>query len=119
MKQNPCRTGAQMLWSVQDGPNRMNKCGITPNTEPVVLDSAAVDQLFREVDSVPGYRLTVDLEEQSVATPAGTSFRFDIEPFRKHSLLHGLDEIGLTLQHADEIRAYETQRRVDQPWLFG
>src|SRR6187200_3195200 len=65
---------------------------------PVVLDAGAVDQLFREVDPVPGYRLTVDLEQQTVVTAAGTSFAFDIEPFRKHSLLHGLDEIGLTLQ---------------------
>jgi len=86
---------------------------------PVVLDAEAVDQLFREVDPVPGYRLTVDLEQQTVVTAAGTSFAFDIEPFRKHSLLHGLDEIGLTLQHADEIRSFETQRRADQPWLFG
>jgi 3-isopropylmalate/(R)-2-methylmalate dehydratase small subunit len=86
---------------------------------PVVLDAGAVDQLFREVEPAPGYRLTVDLDQQTVTTPAGTSFAFDIEPFRRHSLLHGLDEIALTLRHADDIRAFEAQRRADQPWLFG
>jgi len=86
---------------------------------PVVLDAAAVDQLFREVEPVSGYRLTVDLAQQRVTTPAGQSFDFSIDPFRKDCLLNGLDEIGLTLKHADEIRAFEARRRAEQPWLFG
>jgi 3-isopropylmalate/(R)-2-methylmalate dehydratase small subunit len=85
---------------------------------PVVLAAAAVDQLFREVESTLGYRLTVDLERQTVITPAGTSFNFEIDSFRKHCLVNGLDEIGLTLAHADEIKAFETRRRGEQPWLF-
>jgi 3-isopropylmalate/(R)-2-methylmalate dehydratase small subunit len=84
-----------------------------------VLDTSQVDQLFREVEATEGYRLLVNLEQQSVTTPAGESFSFDIDPFRKHSLLNGLDEIGLTLQDADKIRAFEEKRRVEQPWLFA
>jgi 3-isopropylmalate/(R)-2-methylmalate dehydratase small subunit len=86
---------------------------------PVVLDAGAVDQIFRELEPAPGYRLTVDLEQQSVTTPGGKSFSFAIDPFRKHCLLNGLDEIGLTLEHADEIRVFEQKRRAEQPWLFG
>jgi len=86
---------------------------------PVVLDAGAVDQIFREVEPAPGYRLTVDLEQQTVTTPGGKCFQFAIDPFRKHCLLNGLDEIGLTLAHADEIRAFELKRRAEQPWLFG
>ena len=86
---------------------------------PVVLDAAAVDQLFREVEPAAGYRLTVDLAQQTVTTPAGQSFDFAIDPFRKDCLLNGLDEIGLTLKHAEEIRAFEARRRAEQPWLFG
>jgi 3-isopropylmalate/(R)-2-methylmalate dehydratase small subunit len=86
---------------------------------PIVLDAEVVDRLFREVEGHQGYRLAVDLESQTVTTPGGESFRFDIDPFRKHCLLNGLDEIGLTLQHADEIRAYEDRRRAEAPWLFA
>ena len=86
---------------------------------PVVLDAAAVDQLFREVEAASGYRLTVDLAQQRVTTPAGQSFDFTIDPFRKDCLVNGLDEIGLTLKHAEEIRAFEARRRTEQPWLFG
>jgi 3-isopropylmalate/(R)-2-methylmalate dehydratase small subunit len=86
---------------------------------PIVLEAAAVEQLFREVQPAPGYRLTVDLETQIVTTPGAHSFRFDIDPFRRQRLLEGLDEIGLTLKHADEIRAYEAKRRAEQPWLFS
>lgn len=85
---------------------------------PIVLDAADVDRLFREVETA-GYRLAIDLERQSVTTPGGESFSFDIDPFRKHCLLNGLDEIGLTLQHADRIRAFETRHRTVQPWLFA
>ncbi len=86
---------------------------------PIVLEAAAVEQLFREIEPTPGYRLTVDLETQTVTTPGAHSFRFEIDPFHKHRLLEGLDEIGLTLKHADEIRAYEAKRRAEQPWLFS
>ncbi|HSS47068.1 MAG TPA: 3-isopropylmalate dehydratase small subunit [Burkholderiales bacterium] len=86
---------------------------------PIVLDSKAVDQLFREVAAQPGYRLKVDLQAQSVTTPSGQTFSFSIDPHQKHCLLNGLDEIGLTLQHADKIRAFEAQHRARQPWLFS
>jgi 3-isopropylmalate/(R)-2-methylmalate dehydratase small subunit len=83
-----------------------------------VLNSGKVDQLFREVTETEGYRLGVNLEDQSVITSGGDSFFFDIDPFRKQCLLNGLDEIGLTLQHADKIKAFEGRHRVAQPWLF-
>jgi 3-isopropylmalate/(R)-2-methylmalate dehydratase small subunit len=86
---------------------------------PIVLDTDKVDQLFREVEVAEGYRLAVDLQDQSVMTPGGETFFFDIDPFRKHSLLNGLDEIGLTLQHADKIKAFEEKHRAAQPWLFA
>jgi len=86
---------------------------------PIVLTSAEVDQLFREVESMVGYRLRIDLPSQTVSRPAGESFAFAIDAFRKHCLLEGLDEIALTLQHADEIRAFEAQRKSEQPWLFN
>lgn len=86
---------------------------------PIVLESDTVDRLFKENASTPGYRLTVDLATQSVMTPSGERFGFEIDGFRKHCLLNGLDDIGLTLQHVDEIRAYETRRRQETPWLFG
>jgi 3-isopropylmalate/(R)-2-methylmalate dehydratase small subunit len=87
---------------------------------PVVLKDAEVDRIFHDVAAFPGFRLTVDLAQQVVAYPdASRAFRFEIDPFRKHCLLHGLDEIGLTLRHADKIRAFEERRKADQPWLFG
>lgn len=85
---------------------------------PVVLQKAEVDRLFQEVEAQPGYRLTVDLAAQTVTTPGGTSFRFAVDPFRKDCLLNGLDEIGLTLQHAADINAYEQRRKREAPWLF-
>ena len=85
---------------------------------PIVLDASAVDQLFCEVQATEGYRLVINLEEQSVTTPSGESFFFEVDPFRKHSLLNGLDEIGLTLQHAGKIKAFEEKHRAAQPWLF-
>jgi 3-isopropylmalate/(R)-2-methylmalate dehydratase small subunit len=85
---------------------------------PVVLPSAAVDTLFEQVESTPGYRLTVDLQAQTVTTPGGEIMSFEIDSARKHRLLNGLDDIELTLQHADEIRAYEDRRRDQAPWLF-
>ncbi|WP_072293850.1 3-isopropylmalate dehydratase small subunit [Nitrosovibrio sp. Nv17] len=88
---------------------------------PIVLPEDAVERLFREVlaEGAEGYRLHVDLARQSVETPAGMAFSFEIDPYRKHSLWNGLDEIGLTLQHADEIAAFEARHRAAQPWLFS
>ena len=85
----------------------------------IELDPKIVDRLFREVQAAPGYRLAVDLEAQTVTAPGGETFRFDIDPFRKHCLLNGLDEIGLTLKHADKIRTFEAKHRGEQPWLFS
>ena len=86
---------------------------------PVVLSEAEVDRLFHDCAAFPGFRLVVNLEEQTVSTPDGARIlRFEVEPFRRYCLLNGLDEIGLTLRHADKIRAYEEKRRIDQPWLF-
>jgi 3-isopropylmalate/(R)-2-methylmalate dehydratase small subunit len=86
---------------------------------PIVLSESEVGRLFDEVAAFPGFRLTIDLERQSVTTPDGsTAFAFEVEPFRKHCLLNGLDEIGLTLTHADEIAAFEAKRKIEQPWLF-
>lgn len=85
---------------------------------PVVLDEAIIDRLFEEVQAHPGYTLTVDLEGQVITTASGDAFPFEVEPFRRHCLLNGLDDIGLTLQHGDEIRAYEARRRAEAPWLF-
>ncbi len=86
---------------------------------PVELDAVAVAQLFREVTEQPGYRLKMDLLAQTVTTPTGQVFKFDIEPLQKHRLLTGLDEIGMTLQSADKIRKFETRHRERQPWLFS
>lgn len=86
---------------------------------PVVLNNSILDQLFQAVQNTPGYTLTVDLAVQAVSTPDGDSFTFEVDAFRKHCLLNGLDEIGLTLQHADAIRQFEQQRRTEQPWLFS
>ena len=85
---------------------------------PIVLAESQVDRLFDAVKAFPGFKLTIDLERQTVATPDGSiAFRFEVEAFRKHCLLNGLDDIGLTLQHADAIRAFEAKRLAEQPWL--
>lgn len=86
---------------------------------PIVLDEAVVDQLFNQQDTNEGYRLTVDLNAQTVTTPSGESFAFEVDAFRKHCLLNGLDDIGLTLEDADAIRAYEQRRAKEAPWVFG
>ena len=85
---------------------------------PIVLDTQVVDALFKSVAAAEGYQLTVDLEAQTITTPEGESISFDVEEFRKHCLLNGLDDIGLTLQHVDDIRAYEARRGAEAPWLF-
>jgi 3-isopropylmalate/(R)-2-methylmalate dehydratase small subunit len=85
---------------------------------PIVLPESQVDRLFADTKAFPGFKLAIDLERQIVSTVDGSSvFAFDVEPFRKHCLLNGLDEIGLTLQHAEAIRAFETKRLTDAPWL--
>lgn len=84
---------------------------------PIVLPAETVDFLFGEVK--PGYRLTVDLPSQTITTPKGQEISFAIDESRKYRLLQGLDDIGLTLQHADEIRAYEKRRAKKAPWLFS
>ena len=86
---------------------------------PIVASAAVVDQLFRESAAQKGYSLRVDLETQTVRNPAGEWFSFDITPHRKHCLLNGLDEIGLTLQHTKEIKAFEKKHKAAQPWLFN
>jgi len=85
----------------------------------IKLDAKVVDRLFKEAQAAAGYRLAVDLESQTVTAPGGESFKFDIDPFAKHSLLNGLDEIGLTLEHAGAIKAFEAKHHERQPWLFG
>jgi 3-isopropylmalate/(R)-2-methylmalate dehydratase small subunit len=85
---------------------------------PIVLAERDVDRLFDAVRAFPGFKLTVDLERQTVATADGSMvFGFDVDAFRKHCLIHGLDDIGLTLQHADAIREFEARRHAEQPWL--
>ena len=84
----------------------------------IKFDTKIVDQLFKEAESKEGYRLAVDLDTQTVTTPGGDSFKFDLDPFRKHCIMNGLDDIGLTLEHADKIRAFEVKHKSAQPWLF-
>ena len=84
---------------------------------PIVLPEATVAQLFDEVAAFPGYELTVDLERQVVVRPQGEEIPFEVQAFRKYCLLNGLDDIGLTLRHADKIKAYEAERLATKPWL--
>ncbi|EXJ09949.1 3-isopropylmalate dehydratase small subunit [Nitrincola nitratireducens] len=86
---------------------------------PIILDEKDVDQLFVEVEANEGYQLTIDLENQQVVKPDGSALGFEIDGFRKHCLLKGLDDIGLTLEHADAIREYEQKRKETAPWLFS
>ncbi len=85
---------------------------------PIVLPADAVSALFTAVETEPGYRLTVDLAQQTLSLPGGDVLRFDVDPQRKSRLLQGLDDIALTLQQSDRIRAYEASRRAAEPWLF-
>ncbi|GHD76384.1 3-isopropylmalate dehydratase small subunit [Vogesella fluminis] len=86
---------------------------------PIVQPAEVVDQLFRECAATEGYMLNVDLPTQTITTPSGKVFAFDITEHRKHCLLGGLDEIGLTLKHEAEIKAFESKHRAAQPWLFA
>ena len=85
----------------------------------IKLDPKIVDKVFQETEANEGYRLAVDLEQQTVTTPSGESYGFDIDPHRKHCMLNGLDDIGLTLAHADSIKAFEARHKTAQPWLFS
>ncbi len=84
----------------------------------MTLKAEEVDQLFAAVTATPGYRLEVDLENEQILSPSGKIMRFEVDNFRKKCLLEGLDEISLTLKHAEEIKAFEEKRRVAEPWLF-
>jgi 3-isopropylmalate/(R)-2-methylmalate dehydratase small subunit len=86
---------------------------------PIVLTASQVSQLFDEVAAFPGYALTIDLPRQVVVKPDGSELAFDVEPFRKQCLVNGWDDIGLTLRHADKIRAFEAERLATKPWLEG
>jgi 3-isopropylmalate/(R)-2-methylmalate dehydratase small subunit len=86
---------------------------------PVVLKDEEMDVLFAETEANEGYKLNVDLPTQTVTTPSGQVFHFEVDDFRKHCLLNGLDDIGLTLQQADKIKAYEQKRKAEAPWLFA
>ena len=87
---------------------------------PIVLPEAQVDELFNDTFAAPGFELVIDLQAQRIGDADGKkSYAFDIDPFRKYCLLNGLDDIGLTLQHADKIKTYEERRRAEQPWLYA
>jgi len=86
---------------------------------PVKLAADKVDELFKAVDANSGYALAVDLMQQTLTTPDGAVYKFEVDEFRKHCLLNGLDDIGLTLQHKADISAFETKHRASQPWLFA
>lgn len=86
---------------------------------PVVLNEEIVDKLFTECEQNEGYQLTIDLDNQTVKTPTGESFPFEIDNFRKHCLINGLDDIGLTLQASDEIHQFEAQAQQKRPWVFN
>ena len=86
---------------------------------PIVLDEAEVAQLFREAEAAPGYKLTIDLAAQAVKTASGRSMPFHVDASRRESLLNGWDEIGVTLRHAGEIKAYEERRKRTEPWIFS
>ena len=85
----------------------------------VVLSEAEIDRLFHEVAAHPGFKLTIDLPAQTVTAGSGAPMKFDIDATRKNNLVNGLDEIGLTLKHSDEIKAYEERRKQNEPWIFS
>ncbi|RGE41846.1 3-isopropylmalate dehydratase small subunit [Comamonas testosteroni] len=84
---------------------------------PIVLPESVIDQLFNEVAAFPGYELTIDLERQVIVRPQGEEIPFDVIAFRKYCLLNGFDDIGLTLRHQDKIKAFESERLAQKPWL--
>ena len=85
---------------------------------PIILTDEEVDELFKQVEADEGYQLTIDLAAQTVTRPDGKVYHFEVDAFRKHCLINGLDDIGLTLQDGDAIAAFESKHRASQPWLF-
>ena len=94
--------------------NNSSKNGLLP----IVLEEDDIDELFKQAELVEGYTLDVDLAAQRVTRPDGKTYDFDIDAFRKHCLINGLDDIGLTLENAEDIRAFEARHKAAQPWLF-
>ena len=86
---------------------------------PIMLPADEVNALFEQAETTPGYRLKVDLVAQTVTRPDGKAIHFEVDAFRKYCLLNGLDDIGLTLRHKDEIADFEAKRKIEQPWLFS
>jgi 3-isopropylmalate/(R)-2-methylmalate dehydratase small subunit len=86
---------------------------------PIVLAPQEIDELFRQCEAAEGYRLAVDLAAQTVTRPDGKVIAFEVDPFRKECLLNGWDDIGLTLRHAEKIRAFEAMRRAEHPYYFA
>lgn len=86
---------------------------------PIVLDNSQIDQLFNAVAQQPGYQITVDLEAECLTLPDGQQISFTVDSFKKHCLINGLDEIGLTLEKVAQIKAYEERRKKEAPWLFA
>jgi len=86
---------------------------------PIVLEEAVVDGLFKDVFATEGYQLTVDLAAQQIIRPNGETILFEVDTFRKHCLMNGLDDIGLTLAYQDDIKAYEVKTKKTTPWLFN
>jgi 3-isopropylmalate/(R)-2-methylmalate dehydratase small subunit len=94
----------------------MNNC-FKNGILPIVLGDSVVDRLFNETFAFNGFQLTIDLEKQLVIVGDGTSYSFDVTPFRKYCLLNGFDDIGLTLRHSEKIKSYESERILKMPWL--
>jgi 3-isopropylmalate/(R)-2-methylmalate dehydratase small subunit len=86
---------------------------------PVVLDESVVERILAQLQAQPGYSLSVDLQQQTVTTPSGEVFRFDMDDFRRQCLLNGWDDIALTLRHSEKIREFETRRLASHPWLVS
>jgi 3-isopropylmalate/(R)-2-methylmalate dehydratase small subunit len=86
---------------------------------PIVLPADDVDTLFKETEATEGYKLNIDLNAQTVTAPSGKSYNFEVDAFHKHCLLNGLDDIGLTMQHQNAIKAFEEKHKALQPWLFN
>ena len=85
---------------------------------PIILSAEIVDVIFSELAATEGYQLTVDLPSQTITKPNGETIAFDVDDFRKHCLVNGLDDIGMTLEHVADIKAYEEKRKQQAPWLF-
>ena len=85
---------------------------------PIVLDADIIDVIFKSIEQNPGFELAIDLDAQVISMEGQAPINFEVDGFRKHCLLNGLDDIGLTLQHADDIKAYESKRSQQAPWLF-